>query len=207
VQCLNYFAEQARQAAIQLIVDIVLTLLSFIPFGGLLSVAARAARTLLPVFRSARVTRSIARGLEKALDGAMDAKNIRATDELLSPTALSGRGRIGRALDRIQEACLQCEETDYIGTALDFWDLAQPFLQPDSLSRRSLSNSAVLSSKENDTGIADPTLFSAGDQLDHILHPRAGTTSNQPCIFESGVCPSLSSCIVLKVHFRSLLVN
>jgi hypothetical protein len=147
-------------------------------------VAARAARALLPVFRSARVTRSIVRGLEKALDGAMDAKNIRATDELLSPTALSGRGRIGRALDRIQEACLQCEETDYLGTALDLLSLGEPFLPPVSLPRRSISE--VLASNENATGINTQRSI---HQLDHTLHSRAGAKSkNQPCIFELGVC-------------------
>ncbi|KAF8597455.1 hypothetical protein BDV93DRAFT_547915 [Ceratobasidium sp. AG-I] len=162
----NYDAleEQARQAAIQLIVDLVLTLLSFIPFGGLVSAAARAARALLPVFRSARATRSIARGLEKALDGAMDAKNIRAVDELLSDTAVAGRGRIGRALNKIQEACFQCEGADYVGDVLDLASMALPIFAPSSATRRSYSEIIPLEPESNITEIDE--------------HPRAVERSN-----------------------------
>ncbi|CAE6339114.1 unnamed protein product [Rhizoctonia solani] len=132
----NKLEEQARQAAINLIVDIVLTLLSFVPFAGILSAAARAARLLLPAFRSARATRSIARGLEKALDGATDARNIRAVDELLSPTALAGRGRIGKAFDRIQEFAFDCDGADYVGLTLDMLSLAEPYIPAAAVVRR-----------------------------------------------------------------------
>ncbi|CCO36258.1 hypothetical protein BN14_10389 [Rhizoctonia solani AG-1 IB] len=131
--------EQARQAAIQLIIDIVLTLLSFVPFGGLVSGAARAARALVPVFRSARATRSLARGLEKALDGAMDARNVRSVDDLLSPTALQGRGRIGRALDRVQEFGLSCDNSDYAGLTLDMLSLAEAVVPVLPLARRNFT--------------------------------------------------------------------
>ncbi|CAE6368163.1 unnamed protein product [Rhizoctonia solani] len=131
--------EQARQAAIELIIDIVLTLLSFVPFGGLVSGAARAARALVPVFRSARATRSLARGLEKALEGAMDARNVRSVDDLLSPTALAGRGRIGRALDRVQEFGLSCDNSDYTGLRLDMLSLAEAVLPALPLARRNFT--------------------------------------------------------------------
>ncbi|KAF8761305.1 chitin binding, partial [Rhizoctonia solani] len=53
--------EQARQAGIQLIIDIVLTLLSFVPFGGLVGSSDAFPCSCL----------------EKALDGAMDARSLR----------------------------------------------------------------------------------------------------------------------------------
>ncbi|QRV76228.1 chitinase [Ceratobasidium sp. AG-Ba] len=133
----NALEKQAREAGIQLIIDIVLTLLSFVPFGGLASIAARTARALVPVFRSARVTQSLARGLERAFSGAMDARSIRAVDDLLSPTALAGRGKIGRALDRIQESSFLCEAVDFTGSVLDLYGLAEPFIPTAPLARRS----------------------------------------------------------------------
>ncbi|ELU44075.1 glycosyl hydrolases family 18 domain-containing protein [Rhizoctonia solani AG-1 IA] len=150
--------EQARQAGIQLIIDIVLTLLSFVPFGGLVSGAARAARALVPVFRSARATRSLARGLEKALDGAMDARSLRSVDELLSPIALEGRGRIGKALDRIQEFGFSCDNSDYTGLALDMFSLAEPALPSLPLPRRSfLYNDTFTEPSGQDLSTIDST--------------------------------------------------
>jgi hypothetical protein len=130
--------------------------------------------------------------MEKALDGAMDAKNIKATDELLSPTALAGRGRIGRALDRVQEVAFECEESDYLGTVLDLYDLAEPFLPSvSSPARRSLSDASALGSKENDTGINTPTPFSTSDHSHHTFDPRAGPKpipdDKIPCLFDDTV--------------------
>ncbi|CAE6505009.1 unnamed protein product [Rhizoctonia solani] len=172
--------EQARQAGIQLIIDIVLTLLSFVPFGGLVSGAARAARALVPVFRSARATRSLARGLEKALDGAMDARNIRSVDDLLSPTALAGRGRIGKALDRIQEFAFQCDSADYTGLMLDMLSLAEPALPAVSLTRRNYTADDEISeitSRLAHAANATPFLPNGvvdGKRSDRgYIHPRA----------------------------------
>ncbi|KAG8713614.1 hypothetical protein FRC11_011611, partial [Ceratobasidium sp. 423] len=171
--------EQARQAGIQLIIDIVLTLLSFVPFGGLVSGAARAARALVPVFRSARATRSIARGLEKALDGAMDARNIRSVDDLLSPTALAGRGRIGKALDRIQEFGFQCDEADYAGLMLDMLSLAEPGLPAVSLARRNYTTNETpgetswLTLPVNASSFPPTTALDAERSDWKHLHPRA----------------------------------
>ncbi|KAB5592346.1 hypothetical protein CTheo_4227 [Ceratobasidium theobromae] len=129
--------EQARKAAILFIVDLVITLLSFVPFGGLVSGAARAARALMPLFKSARATRSLVRGFEKAAEGAADAKNIQSVDDLLSPTALTGRGQIGKALDRIQEVVFECGEADFIGQTLDLLSLGESVLPSSgTLSRR-----------------------------------------------------------------------
>ncbi|KAG8712938.1 hypothetical protein FRC08_013898 [Ceratobasidium sp. 394] len=135
----NALEKQAREAGIQLIIDIVLTLLSFVPFGGLASIAARTARALVPVFRSARVTQSLALRLEKAYSGAMDAKTIRGLDDLLSPTALTGRGKIGRALDRIQDSSFLCEAASFVGNTLDFLELGEPFIT-QSITRRDLGS-------------------------------------------------------------------
>ncbi|KAF8597456.1 hypothetical protein BDV93DRAFT_513317 [Ceratobasidium sp. AG-I] len=181
----NAREEEARQAAIQLIVDLVLTLLSFIPFGGLVSGAARAARALLPVFRSARMTRSFARGLEKALDGAMDAKNIRAVDELLSETAVAGRGRIGRALDKIQEACFQCDGTDYVGDVLDFTSMALPVFAPTSTARRSYSEVVPLEPESKITDIDEHR--HTVDHPNHQLEARSSSdTGPERCIWHAG---------------------
>lgn len=192
--------EQARQAAIQLIVDLVLTLLSFIPFGGLVSGAARAARALLPIFRSARVTRSIARGLEKALDGALDAKNIRAVDELLSPTAVAGRGRIGRALDKIQEFCFQCGGADYVGDVLDFLSMAEPLLEPNSVTRRSYSGSiSAIKLDWNETALVEHLPPSPIDYLKRHFEARALSKPEQKqCIWHSGV---RTFCYILMILY------
>ncbi|KAH7333771.1 hypothetical protein B0J17DRAFT_137113 [Rhizoctonia solani] len=182
--------EQARQAGIQLIIDIVLTLLSFVPFGGLVSGAARAARALVPVFRSARATRSLARGLEKALDGAMDARNLRSVDDLLSPTALQGRGRIGRALDRVQEFAFQCDDADYVGLALDMLSLAEPLLPAAPLARRNYttddepcgetSSSPPLTST---SAFLPNAAFNSNHSDWKSLHPRAQSAGRVVCIW------------------------
>ncbi|KAG9095771.1 hypothetical protein FRC06_009445 [Ceratobasidium sp. 370] len=135
----NALEKQAREAGIQLIIDIVLTLLSFVPFGGLASVAARTIRTLAPVLRSGRITRSLAPRLEQAYNGAMDAKSIRNLDDLLSPTALAGRGKIGRALDRIQDSSFLCEAADFVGNTLDFADLGEALIT-QSITRRDMDS-------------------------------------------------------------------
>ncbi|KAG9085277.1 hypothetical protein FS749_004567 [Ceratobasidium sp. UAMH 11750] len=135
----NALEKQAREAGIQLVIDIVLPLLSFVPFGGLASVAARTARALVPVFRSARVTQSLAPRLEKAYSGVMDTKTIQGLDDLLSPTALAGRGKIGRALDRIQESSFLCEAAAFVGNTLDFISLGEPLIT-QSVTRREMSS-------------------------------------------------------------------
>ncbi|KAG9125909.1 hypothetical protein FRC07_005677, partial [Ceratobasidium sp. 392] len=57
-------------------------------------------------------------------------------DDLLSPTALAGRGKIGRALDRIQESSFLCEAADYTGDVLDLIGLAEPFITTQGITRR-----------------------------------------------------------------------
>lgn len=95
------------------------------------------ARLAVPAFRSARVTRSLGRSLEKVLARAEDPSSLKFVDELLSDTALAGRGRIGRALDKVQEVCFQCEGADYVGMTMDLLDLASPIILDDaSLTRR-----------------------------------------------------------------------
>ncbi|CAE6436657.1 unnamed protein product [Rhizoctonia solani] len=184
--------EQARQAGIQLIIDIVLTLLSFVPFGGLVSAAARAARALVPVFRSARATRSLARGLEKALDGAMDARNLRSVDDLLSPTALEGRGRIGKALDRVQEFAFECDDADYVGLMLDMLSLAEPVLPTVPLLRRNYTSDNGTSGEGswftpiNGSAVSPSTAFDSENPVRNYLHPRGKTDVAPKCIWKSG---------------------
>lgn len=36
-------------------------------------------------------------------------RKVRSADEVLSDTALVGRGKIGKSLDKAQEKCFQCE--------------------------------------------------------------------------------------------------
>ncbi|CAE6467855.1 unnamed protein product [Rhizoctonia solani] len=183
--------EQARQAGIQLIIDIVLTLLSFVPFGGLVSAAARAARALVPVFRSARATRSLARGLEKALDGAADARNLRSVDDLLSPTALEGRGRIGKALDRVQEFAFECDNADYVGLTLDMISLAEPILPTVPLVRRNYTADHETSGEGfwftpiNGSASSSSTTPDSEHPVWNNLYPRGKTDNGPKCIWRS----------------------
>ncbi|KAG9103705.1 hypothetical protein FRC06_008699 [Ceratobasidium sp. 370] len=170
----NALAKQAREAGIQLIIDIVLTLLSFVPFGGLASIAARTARVLVPVFRSARVTQSLASRLERAYSGAMDAKTIRGVDDLLSPTALAGRGRIGRALDRIQESSFLCEAAEFVGNTLDFAELGEAVIT-QSVTRRDMGSLGWWIDGPAASGPPDTkglqTRVAAGDAVGSLVGP------------------------------------
>lgn len=189
--------EQARKAAIMFIVDLVLTLLSFVPFGGLVSGAARAARALLPLFKSARATRNIVSGFEKAAAGATDAKNIESVDDLLSSTALAGRGQIGKALDKIQEFVFECGEADFAGQTLDLLSLGEslvPTSPSTTLSRRLDWNStALVKAESRDLGVSPANDLVSKNVSGHSLMQRA-TASRAPkanpktCIWHDSVC-------------------
>ncbi|KAF9462503.1 hypothetical protein BDZ94DRAFT_1236815 [Collybia nuda] len=198
----NYDAleEQARKAAIQFIIDIILTLLSFVPFAGEAAIAANAARAAASIFKAARVTRFVGRGLDKVADFVGDVKKIRSADEVLSDTARTGRGKIGKSLDKAQESSFQCEGSDYLGLFLDFSDLASTFV-PTSVVRRETPPILSTSHGPNLDLLTSVDPISFGDltrnntssnmhQLESraakIINDKAAYDSEARCIFLEG---------------------
>ncbi|KAF9462502.1 hypothetical protein BDZ94DRAFT_1322510 [Collybia nuda] len=198
----NYDAleEQARKAAIQFIIDIVLTLLSFVPFAGEAAIAANAARAAATIFKAARITRFVGRGLDKVADFVGDVKKIRSADEVLSDTARTGRGKIGKSLDKAQENSFQCDGSDYVGLFLDFADLASTFVPTSVVRRERPVPSTFYASSLDFATHVDPNPFETLTNRDissetHQLEPRIAKIisdkspydSEARCIFLEGV--------------------